>query len=151
MGRLKLRSPNCDKYAVQPVAGKQHIMGLLFSSEEIQGPVNPSSSQSSFEDAKKDTDYIKALGLKDRAKAAIIGAFVADSLSAYSSNCDENDEAKFLSNFEEQEQIFGAHNSLEPSPHSRHLGHQSFYGEEAFPFLRLISTRYVQYFVMGFK
>ena len=56
-------------------------MGLLFSSEEIQGPVNPSSSQSSFEDAKKDTDYIKALGLKDRAKAAIIGAFVADSLS----------------------------------------------------------------------
>ena len=123
-------------------------MGLQFSSDEIQGPVKTSSSHSSFENAKRETGNTGALSLRDRAKAAIIGAFVADSLSSYSSNCDENDETKFLSNFEEQEQLFGTQNKLEPSPHSGHLGHQSFYGDEAFPFLRLISTRYMQAFVI---
>lgn len=120
-------------------------MGLQFSSDEIQGPVKTSSSQSSFENARRETG---ALSLKDRAKAAIVGAFVADSLSSYSSYCEENDETKFLSNFEEQEQIFGTHNKVEPSPHSGHLGHQSFYGEEAFPFLRIISTRCMRAFVL---
>lgn len=120
-------------------------MGLSLSSDGNQNNASGKSSSSYFEDSKsasKNADNFEPLSPKDRARAAIIGAFVADSLSAYSNNS-ESDDDKFLTNFEEQEQISGAPNVKAASPHSRHLGHQSFYGEEAFPFLQLISTRYV--------
>lgn len=118
-------------------------MGLFFSSDGNQRNSGGNGSNSYFEDsnaASKNVESLEPLNPKDRARAAIIGAFVADSLSAYSSN-DQNDDDKFISNFEDREQISDTPIIKSASPHSRHLGHQSFYGEEAFPFLQLISTR----------
>lgn len=118
-------------------------MGLLFSSDGNQGKLGSNSSSTNFEDSStvsKHVESFEPLSPKDRARAAIIGAFVADSLSAYSNN-GESDDDKFLNSFEDLEQLSGMPIIKAATPHSRHLGHQSFYGEEAFPFLQLISTR----------
>jgi hypothetical protein len=118
-------------------------MGLLFSSDGNQGNSGNTSSNLYFEDSNavsKNVESFEPLSPKDRARAAIIGAFVADSLSAYSNN-GESDDDKFINNCDDREQMSGTPMIKSASPHSRHLGHQSFYGEEAFPFLQLISTR----------
>jgi hypothetical protein len=118
-------------------------MGLLFSNDGNQGNSANHSSSSYFEDlnaVSKNVESFEPLSPKDRARAAIVGAFVADSLSAYSSN-GESDDDKFINSFDDREQTSGTPMIKSASPHSRHLGHQSFYGEEAFPFLQLISTR----------
>jgi hypothetical protein len=112
-------------------------MGVFFSNDESQGSLNTGSLLDHSIDltpSKKGFSALELLRPEDRAKAAIIGAFVADSLSASSSESDDNgpDEGNLISGI----------NTIETSHlHSRHSGHQSHYGEDAFPFLQLISTR----------
>ena len=113
-------------------------MGILFSNEESQGSFNTESVQDhSIETApyKKGFSTLEVLRPEDRAKAAIIGAFVADSISASSNNCDEN-------GLDEGELVSSRHTSKISYTHSGHSGHQSQYGDDAFPFLQLISTRW---------
>lgn len=110
-------------------------MGVFFSNDESQGSSNAGSLLDHSVDltpSKKGFSALELLRPEDRAKAAIIGAFVADSLSASSSKSDHNGS-------NEGDLISGI-NRIETS-HSRHPGHQSHYGEDAFPFLQLISTR----------
>ena len=80
---------------------------------------------------------------QDRARAAIIGAFVADAVSVSSlfTETNDNDDDKVISNFEKQEGIVISPISSTAQVSDRPDGCQSLYGDEAFPFLRLISTR----------
>lgn len=110
-------------------------MGVFFSNDESQGSFNTNSLQDHSTETTPNKKGVSTLELQrpeDRAKAAIIGAFVADSLSASSNNIDENglDEGEF-----------GSHTGKMSYTRSRHLGRQSHYGNDAFPFLKLISTR----------
>lgn len=110
-------------------------MGVFFSNDESQGSSNTGSLLDHSVDlapSKKGFSALELLRPEDRAKAAIIGAFVADSLSASSSKSDDNGS-------NEGDLISGT-STIETSL-SRHSGHQSHYGEDAFPFLQFISTR----------
>ena len=106
-------------------------MGAFFSNDESQGSFNTNSLQDHSTETNPNRKGVSTLELQrpeDRAKAAIIGAFVADSLSASSNNNDENG-------------LDEGDTGKMPCTRSRHLGRQSHYGNDAFPFLKLISTR----------
>ena len=109
-------------------------MGVFFSNDESLGSFNTNSSQvhsSGTTPNKRGVDTFELLRPEDRAKAAIIGAFVADFLAASSNKNGRN----------EREPVSSTHTSKISNPPSRHSGHQSHYGNDAFPFLELISTR----------
>ena len=90
-------------------------------------------------------------GPYDRAKAAIIGAFVADAVSVSSTytrreDDNENDDDRVIRNFEHQEGISIPQIRGTITPDTLSVGSQSPYGDEAFPFLQLISTRFSRIF-----
>ena len=94
------------------------------------------------------------LGPSDRAKAAIIGAFVADAMSVSSTytrreDDNENDDDRVIRKFEDQEGIGITQVGGETIRDVLSVGLQSPYGDEAFPFLQLISTRFVRIFYNG--
>ena len=94
------------------------------------------------------------LGPSDRAMAAIIGAFVADAMSVSSTytrrgDDDENDDDIVIRKFEDQEGISITQIGGETIRDVLSVGLQSPYGDEAFPFLQLISTRFVRIFCDG--
>lgn len=95
------------------------------------------------------SNYDQPLGPYDRAKAAIIGAFVADAISVSSTytrrdDDNDNDDDKVIRNFEEQEGIIISSISKINISKDASVGIQSTYGDEAFPFLQYISTRYIR-------